>query len=379
MQRESDYDRARSARPTERQGQPQAGVLRLESLSKRFGTSVAIDEISLTVPGDQYISLLGPSGSGKTTLLRLIAGFEQPDRGHIVVDGRRVDGVPAYRRGIGFVFQNFALFPHLSVWDNVAYGLANRVDRPEKDAAVLRAKVGKMIELVGLAGLEQRGVAQISGGQRQRVALARTLVTEPRLVLLDEPLGALDANLRERMRGELRAIRAELGVTFFHVTGGEAEALAMGDRVIVLDRGRIAQFDQPDTVFNRPTSPDVARFLNCYNLLGGTVVDGRFKADVGDFPIVSRQGTDGAPAYAIRHDLIRVQPADAPRAMDETGLKARFITSEYSGSSIQYFFALATGAIIEVENHLSHRKPEQLEPQSDYALTWGVADAIVFA
>ena len=379
MQRESDQDRAGSARPIDRQGQQHAGVLRLESLAKRFGDTVAVDTVSLAIPGNQYISLLGPSGSGKTSLLRLIAGFDQPDHGQILLDGERIDMVPVHRRGIGFVFQNFALFPHLSVFDNIAYGLANRVDHPETDAARLRAKVGRMIELVGLAGLEKRGIGQISGGQRQRVALARTLVTEPRLVLLDEPLGALDANLRVRMRGELRALRAELGVTFFHVTGGEVEALAMGDRVIVLDRGRIAQFDDPDTVFNRPSSPDVARFLNCYNLLGGAVVDGRFRADVGEFPIVEKQGTEGAPAYAIRHDLIRIQPVDAKLAPAEAGLTARFITSEYSGASVQYFFALSSGAIVEVENHLSHRKPEQLDPQTDYALTWGAADAIVYA
>lgn len=379
MQQGSDHDRTSVARPA---GLPVGGhvdVLRLEALTKRFGAKTAIDGVSLSIPNNEYVSLLGPSGSGKTVLLRLIAGFDQPDRGQIFFDGRRVDTVQVFRRGIGFVFQNFALFPHLTVYENIAYGLINRLDRPETDAAKLRTKVGAMIELVGLTGLEGRNVAQISGGQRQRVALARTLVTEPRLVLLDEPLGALDANLRERMRGELRAIRAELGVTFFHVTGGEAEALAMGDRVIVLDHGRIAQFDDPDTVYNRPLSAAVARFLNCYNLINGKVIDGRFSAEIGNFPVVRRQESDAAPAYAIRHDLIRIQPSGAPRGADETGIDGRFITSEYSGSSIQYFFVAPSGAIIEVENHLSHRKPEQLEPQGVYSLTWGAGDAIVFA
>jgi putative spermidine/putrescine transport system ATP-binding protein len=379
MQQGSDHDRASSARPAGVSAGAHVDVLKLDGLLKRFGAKTAIDGVSLSIPNNEYVSLLGPSGSGKTVLLRLIAGFDQPDQGQIHFDGRRVDVVPAHRRGIGFVFQNFALFPHLTVHENIAYGLANRVDRPETDAAKLKAKVGKMIELVGLAGLESRNVSQISGGQRQRVALARTLVTEPRLVLLDEPLGALDANLRERMRGELRAIRAELGVTFFHVTGGESEALAMGDRVIVLDRGRIVQFDNPDTVFNRPLSADVARFLNCYNLIAGKMAGNRFAAAIGDFPVVRRQSGGAEPAYAIRHDLIRIQPSGAPRAADETGIEARFITSEYSGASVQYFFALPTGTIIEVENHLSHRKPEQLEPQTVYALTWGAGDAIVFA
>jgi putative spermidine/putrescine transport system ATP-binding protein len=379
MQQGPHQNRASSARPAEGSVGGHVDVLKLDGLTKRFGAKVAIDGVSLSIPNNEYVSLLGPSGSGKTVLLRLIAGFDQPDQGHIHFDGRRVDTVPAHRRGIGFVFQNFALFPHLTVYENVAYGLANRVDRPETDGAKLRAKVGAMIELVGLTGLESRNVSQISGGQRQRVALARTLVTEPRLVLLDEPLGALDANLRERMRGELRAIRAELGVTFFHVTGGEAEALAMGDRVIVLDRGHIAQFADPDTVFNRPLSPDVARFLNCYNLIGGKLSGDRFNSDIGDFPVVQRQKNSAAPAYAIRHDLIHIQPAGAARASGETGVEARFITSEYSGASVQYFFALPSGAIIEVENHLSHRKPEHLQPQTTYALTWGAGDAIVFA
>ncbi len=379
MQQGSNLDRASSARAADSPAGGHVDVLKLDGLTKRFGAKTAIDGVSLSIPNNEYVSLLGPSGSGKTVLLRLIAGFDQPDHGHIHFDGRRVDTVPAHRRGIGFVFQNFALFPHLTVYENVAYGLANRVDRPETDGAKLRAKVGAMIELVGLTGLEKRNVSQISGGQRQRVALARTLVTEPRLVLLDEPLGALDANLRERMRGELRAIRAELGVTFFHVTGGEAEALAMGDRVIVLDHGHIAQFDNPDTVYNRPISASVARFLNCYNLIGGTVSGNRFNAQIGEFPVVQRQQSGATPAYAIRHDLIRIQPSGVARGANETGVEARYITSEYSGASVQYFFALSSGAIIEVENHLSHRKPENLQPQTTYALTWGAGDAIVFA
>ncbi|MCA9861339.1 MAG: ABC transporter ATP-binding protein, partial [Thermomicrobiales bacterium] len=182
-------------------------------------------------------------------------------------NGKDITGVPAHQRGIGFVFQNFALFPHLTVFDNVAFGLANGdtpVPRDEIDA-----RVRKVIELVGLAGMEGRGVHQISGGQKQRVALARTLVMAPQLVLLDEPLGALDANLRSRMRNELRSIREQLGVTFLHVTGSETEALAMGDRVVVLDRGRIAQFAAPDEVYARPATPNVAHFLNRYNLFDG--------------------------------------------------------------------------------------------------------------
>ena len=353
-------------------------ILRLEGIGKFYGARPAIEDVSLGIGEDEYVTLLGPSGAGKTVLLRLIAGFEPQDRGSIHLRGERIDAVPAFRRGIGFVFQNFALFPHLSVYENVAYGLANRVDRPIKAASQIRAKVQRVLQLVGLAGLEARGVHQISGGQRQRVALARTLVTEPRLVLLDEPLGSLDANLRARMRAELRRIRAELGIAFLHVTGSEVEALAMGDRLIVLDGGRIAQFDRPDEVYARPATPRVARFLNCYNLIPGRVENGGFLSANAKFPLAGAHRAAGEPAYAIRHDLIAIAPAEARTSADEASLQARFVTSEYSGASALYFFELENGAVVEVENHFSHRAPQEFEPRRPYTLIWKTSDAVVF-
>ncbi|SED30342.1 putative spermidine/putrescine transport system ATP-binding protein [Rhizobiales bacterium GAS188] len=353
-------------------------VLRLDGVRKRYGERLALDDVSLSIRDDEYISLLGPSGSGKTVLLRNIAGFEEPDRGGVFLQGRRANGVPAHRRGVGFVFQNFALFPHLSVRDNVAYGLANRTSEPIVEPARLRAKAGAMLDLVGLAGLEDRGVHEISGGQRQRVALARTLITEPRLVLLDEPLGSLDANLRARMRGELRRIRSRLGVTFLHVTGSETEALAMGDRVIVLDQGRIEQFDEPNIVYNQPASARVARFLNCYNLFSGKLVEGSFETQGGVFPVVRPHGRSNDPTYAIRQDLIAIRAADANPGPGETRLEAMFVTSEYSGAAAMYFFRLPDGRIVEVEYHFSHRSPQNLEPHRNYSLIWKADDAIVF-
>lgn len=355
-------------------------VLQLKNITKTYGDMRALSGIDLALPGDAYISLLGPSGSGKTTLLRVIAGFEHPDGGAILFDGKRIDTVAPHQRGIGFVFQNFALFPHLSVAQNIAFGLENRDVDPVTDRRVVDARVRDIISLVGLSGLEGRAVTQISGGQRQRVALARTLVTEPRMVLLDEPLGALDANLRARMRAELRAIRERCGVTFLHVTGSEAEALAMGDTVLVLESGRIAQSADSDTVYNRPASPAVARFLNCYNLFQGRIEGGAFVGGVGRFGLGSAAPTRAAsPAYAIRYDRVSVRPREAAIAEDEIKIEANFVASEYSGAAVNSFFALDDGRVFEVESHLSHAAPETYAEQGRYALVWKREDALVYA
>lgn len=354
----------------------------LDGLTKRYGAMTAINQLTLSVPDDMYVSLLGPSGSGKTILLRLIAGFEVPEAGFVRLGGRALGTVPPHLRGIGFVFQNFALFPHLSVRDNIAFGLANRSVEPVRDALALQRRVDDMIAIVGLQGLAERGVHQISGGQRQRVALARTLVTEPKLVLLDEPLGALDANLRLRMRAELRRIRERLGVTFLHVTGNDNEALAIGDRVVVLDRGSVAQFDTPDAVYNRPASVRVAQFLNCYNIFRGRGYGARFVSETETFPIVGAVGVHGGAAdeaaYCIRHDLVRVHNGHEASDDSEVTMAAEFITSEYNGGSVTYFFKAASGKTVEVSAHLGHHRPGDLEPQRRYILAWNASQARVF-
>ena len=351
----------------------ESAIFRLEGVTKTYGGVTALRDVSLSVSGNEYISLLGPSGSGKSTLLRVIAGFETPDRGRVFFNGRDITNIPAHERGIGFVFQNFALFPHLTVYDNVAFGLANgekQVSRDEIDRRVREA-----IGLVGLAGMEGRGVHQISGGQKQRVALARTLVMAPSLVLLDEPLGALDANLRNRMRNELRSIRETLGVTFLHVTGSETEALAMGDRVVVLDRGRIAQFAKPDDVYARPATPNVAHFLNRYNVFDGTLKDKIFSGPFGSLAVSATTPSD-KPAYAVRYDRMQVEP-DGGKGSGPA-IPATFVASEYLGSSVMYFFETAEGKVIEVEHHLSLGAPKTYEPKSRYMLRWKPDDAIVF-
>jgi len=353
-------------------------VIQLKKVTKSYGGAPALDAVDFSLPDNAYISLLGPSGSGKTTLLRVIAGFEEPDSGSILFHGKRLDGVEPHDRGIGFVFQNFALFPHLSVAENVAYGLRNRKVDPVTDARVLAARVQDMLALVGLKGFDDRAVTQISGGQRQRVALARTLVTEPKLVLLDEPLGALDANLRSRMRTELKAIRERCGVTFLHVTGSESEALAMGDLVLVLDAGRIAQAASSDAIYNRPASAAVARYLNCYNLFAGAVVDDAFIGPAGRFPLNASRRKAPQPAYAIRYDRVSIRPREAGLSVDEVRIEANFIASEYSGAAINSFFALDDGHVFEVESHLSQARPPAFVEKDRYALVWKKEDALVF-
>jgi ABC-type Fe3+/spermidine/putrescine transport system ATPase subunit len=338
-------------------------MLEIAGVRKSYGGKRALDDVSLSVRPGEYLSLLGPSGSGKSTLLRIIAGFERADAGEIYLDGKPLTAKPVHERGIGFVSQGFALFPHLTVFDNVAFGLRFRQRDPVGAPTEVKRRVDDMLELVGLGELGGRQIAQVSGGQKQRVALARTLVVDPHICLLDEPLGALDANLRRRMTIELRRIHQRLGIIFIHVTGNEMEALAMGDRVVVLDQGRALQIGEPDTVYNRPASLQVARFLNRYNTFECRDLDGMAAA---------------GGVCCIRRDLITVHEAGYRAAVPETATTALFVTSEYSGSIIVYFFRLPDGKVVEVEYHLSHKRPEELREGSSYALVWRTDQAMVF-
>lgn len=349
-------------------------IFRLDSITRSYGPLVALDHIDFTAENNSYIALLGPSGSGKTSLLRVIAGFEPPDSGRIWFQGRDITDLPAHERGIGFVFQNFALFPHLTIFENIAFGLRNG---PVKVAeAEIMDRVRANIEMVGLSGLEDRSPEQISGGQKQRVALARSLVMQPKLVLLDEPLGALDANLRERMQTELRAIRERLDVTFLHVTGSETEALAMGDKVAVLDQGRIIQDGTPDEIYDSPTSSDVALFLNRYNLFDGTLQNGAFRGSFGSVPVPAVRNNE-KDVYAVRYD--RTQIFDAGTAdLPGPALSARFLASEYLGSSIIFLFETVDHKTVEVDHHLSFGEPREMTVGQEYILSWDPAKAIVF-
>ncbi|MDT8343402.1 MAG: ABC transporter ATP-binding protein [Thermohalobaculum sp.] len=289
-------------------------------VSRHFGAVRAVDAVDLEIAEGEFFAMLGPSGSGKTTCLRLIAGFEQPSAGHIEIFGAAVEGLPPYRRNVNTVFQDYALFPHLNVRDNVAYGLmVKKVPRPER-----HARAEEALALVKLAGFGERRPGQLSGGQRQRVALARALVNRPRVLLLDEPLGALDLKLREQMQEELKALQQALGITFVFVTHDQGEALSMADRVAVFNAGRIVQVGAPAEIYERPRTRFVADFVGSSNVLPPD--------------LASRLG--GPAVWAsLRPEAVRLTGADAGRASGQvTGLR-------YLGGATRVAIDLGDGAV----------------------------------
>src|SRR4051795_10130570 len=286
------------------------GDIQLEGLTKAFGEHVAVAGIDVDMPAGEFFTLLGPSGCGKTTTLRMIAGFEQPTSGRIMLDGTDVARVPPHRRNVNTVFQSYALFPHLDVAKNVAFGLKyQKLDRSER-----AKRVGQALELVNLTELAHRKADQLSGGQQQRVALARALVLQPRVLLLDEPLGALDAKLRKTLQVELKALQSELGITFVFVTHDQEEALTMSDRIAVMNKGRVEQAASPRSIYEEPTTVFVAEFLGVSNLLEAEAVgrDGAACAvRIGDRVFRCGQGdldTVGAVKVMIRPERIAIEP-----------------------------------------------------------------------
>jgi len=316
-----------------------AGEIRLVDISKSFSRgSYAVKQINLTIPDGSYCCLLGPSGCGKTTILRMIAGHETPTAGEISIGGQSVVGLPPGRRGTAMMFQSYALFPHLSVLDNVAFYLKMRGIRKDERRQQARA----MLERVQLDHLRERMPAQLSGGQQQRVALARSLITNPRVLLLDEPLSALDEFLRLRMRGELKSLQAELGITFVHVTHTQPEAIALADLVVVMETGQIEQAASAATIFDRPATPYVARFMGGQNVLTGRVVppDGalaRLESSEGrifELPAAAPAPPAGTTvSVSIRRDRVVLSRRDSlGNSLPPNTIAGRVEATEYQGS-----------------------------------------------
>ncbi|TCZ60951.1 ABC transporter ATP-binding protein [Roseicella aquatilis] len=347
-------------------------LLRLEGVTRRFGATVALDALDLDIAPGEFVALLGGSGSGKSTLLRIVAGFEAADAGRVLLQGRDIGALPPHARPVSMMFQSYALFPHLSVFDNVAYGLRrDGVARPE-----IARRVAEALAMVGLTGLEGRRPAQLSGGQRQRVALVRSLVKRPPLLLLDEPLGALDAGLRERTGFELRALQRATGAGFVMVTHDQGEALALADRVAVLDRGRLAQVGPPRQLYDRPATRYVAEFLGAANILeGGLRPDGAVDCAAGcTLRLATPAGCEaGAPvALALRPERIRI--VAAPPA--ENGITARLRDLAFRGDGWMAVVALPGGGDWRVALPADAAPPA---PGAAVALAWDAESLVVLA
>jgi len=336
---------------------------------------VAVDHIDLEVQDGEFFSLLGPSGCGKTTTLRMIGGFEQPTSGKIELDGKDVTWLPPYKRNVNTVFQNYALFPHLTIYENVAFGL-RRKQVPE---AEVKRRVSEMLALVELPGYERRKPGQISGGQAQRVALARALVNKPAVLLLDEPLGALDLKLRKQMQVELKRIQQEVGITFIYVTHDQEEAMTMSDRIAVMSKGKYEQLGDPETLYERPATEFVAGFLGISNLLPATLGardNGYFAATLGNgaavrVPSAAVEGK-GAIKVGVRPEKFRLHADDSAIPERMNRISGRVIDASYQGASTSYIVESAAGDRITVfEQNVERTSHGSLyRPGDDVTLSW---------
>ncbi|MGH2703028.1 MAG: ABC transporter ATP-binding protein [Actinomycetota bacterium] len=318
--------------------------VRLEGITKAFRDTVAVEDLTLTIETGEFFSLLGPSGCGKTTTLRMIGGFEDPTGGTVYLGGREVSGLPPYKRDVNTVFQSYALFPHLSVEENVAYGLK----RKKVPKAEIGPRVDEMLQLVDLVGLGERRPNQLSGGQQQRVALARALVNRPQVLLLDEPLGALDLKLRKQMQLELKRIQSEVGITFIYVTHDQEEAMTMSDRIAVMNAGRMEQVGAPEEVYELPATEFVASFLGASNLLDGVVEStngnlakirlqpGQVVSVPGD-RLGRAKGVNGAVRVGVRPEKLTIRAAGEVEVGEgDNSVEATIIMSTYTGIGTTY-------------------------------------------
>ncbi len=355
---------------------PEADI-ELQGVTKRFGSLAAVDNVDLEVYRGEFLSVIGPSGCGKTTTMRLIAGLDQPDSGQIIIRGEQMAGVPPYRRNVGLVFQSFALFPHLTVIKNVEFGLRMRGEaaREREDKAL------KGLRAVGMEDLARRHIDQLSGGQRQRVALARALVVEPALILLDEPLGSLDARLRIEMQSELKSLQRQMGITFIHVSHNQGEALVMADRIAVMDEGHFEQIAAPQTIYNEPKSRFVAEFVGRNNLFDGRVSDisdGKVRVETPHATFAVDQNGAGIEAgrqvtLVVRADLMRSRIGGEP--VGENSITGVIKGLEYAGSMILVVLDLGNGEELKVEQHESLSQGQSAPRHGDsLTVSWSSAD-----
>ncbi|QYK43506.1 MAG: ABC transporter ATP-binding protein [Paracoccaceae bacterium] len=306
-----------------------APAIEFRKVIKRYGTATAVDGISFAIRKGELVTFLGPSGCGKTTSLRLIAGLELPSEGQVIIAGRDVSRDPASERNVGMVFQSYALFPHMTVLDNVSYSPVIR-GLPK---AAARDKARAILDQIGLSGLHDRLPSELSGGQQQRVAVARAIVQQPDVLLFDEPLSNVDAKLRRRVRAEIRALQRRFGLTAVYVTHDQEEALAVSDRIVVMEKGRIAQIGTPRELYDQPANAFVADFIGDANLLRGEVTAGVFVAGDLRFPV---PGADGAATVSIRPERIRLGP----------GGTSRVVSATYLGSRTEYLLATGAGELL---------------------------------
>ena len=325
--------------------------VRFENVSRHFGDVRAVDGVSLEIRDGEFFSMLGPSGSGKTTCLRLIAGFEQPTSGHIEIHGVRAEGLAPFDRDVNTVFQDYALFPHMTIADNVAYGLM--VKGVASKARRQRAK--EALEMVKLDGYGDRRPAALSGGQRQRVALARALINHPRVLLLDEPLGALDLRLREQMQEELKFLQRQVGITFVYVTHDQGEALSMSDRLAVFNNGKIEQVGTPEDVYDRPATPFVADFVGGANIIPHAL---------------AKQIAGVEHSCSLRAERIGFLTSSAPSDADMVSVRGVLGPPNYHGSSTRHGVVLSDGTTINVVIANHRTRHEVGQAGSDVTLCW---------
>ncbi|MDR3538585.1 MAG: ABC transporter ATP-binding protein [Acetobacteraceae bacterium] len=353
-----------------------SAALQLRDLSKQYGPAVAVDRVSLDVAPGEMVVLLGPSGCGKTTTLRMVTGFVEPSGGDILVDGHSIRMLPPYRREMGIVFQSYALFPHLSVARNVAFGLEmRRQGRAERDA-----RVAEMLRLVRLEGLADRLPRQLSGGQQQRVAIARALAIRPRLLLLDEPLSNLDAALRQEVAREMRILQRDNGLTAVMVTHDQDEAMAMADRLVVMRDGRVQQIGRQEDLYERPATPFVARFIGHSNLLAGSVQDGQVLALGGaDVALAGRYAPpagSSAATLAVRPERIVLAP---PGTHPEERVVGRVALSSYLGAAVEHVVHVGTDQRVVVNGASSGpAATARFAAGEAVALCWGAESERVF-